>query len=463
MEIYVLKSVACLGICFAFYKIALENSSLHVLKRFYLLGSLLLSLSIPLITFTRYVEATTSGAVGSNAIMTVEAFQETINLYSYLPSVLWTIYIGGVLFFGLKFVINLRRMIRKIRLNPKLRNQNIFHVLLKQDRSPHTFLNYIFFHKSSYETKKIPNEVILHERAHAEQWHSLDVLLLEFIKIFFWFNPVLPFFNRSIRLNHEFLADDAVLNRGFETSEYQNILLAYSSHAVAPNLANSINYSLIKKRFTVMKTKTSLFSRNLRLLLLLPLFSILLYSFSSVEILPKETEETLHQEGATAKQIKEYNALAKKYNAVNIKDRVIKLKDLKRLEIIYKLMTPAQKASAEPFPECIPPPPPPPPDPDDVNSKSGNKVVPPPPPPPPAPDAVGSDDPPPPPPPPNPIEHLTQLAKEGASFFLEGKSITSKEAIRLLKNREDLNISVKKKNGDKVTVNLTKAPITIKD
>ena len=52
MEIYLLKSIACLGILFAFYKLFLERENMHTLKRFYLIGILLASFTIP-VTFPK--------------------------------------------------------------------------------------------------------------------------------------------------------------------------------------------------------------------------------------------------------------------------------------------------------------------------------------------------------------------------------------------------------------------------
>ena len=57
-------------------------------------------------------------------------------------------------------------------------------------------------------------------------------------------------------------------------------------------------------------------------------------------------------EGATAKQLTVYNALAKKYNAQPKAQRVIPANDLKQLETIYRLMSDNEKNESLPFPEC---------------------------------------------------------------------------------------------------------------
>jgi len=378
MEIFLIKSAACLGIFYAFYKLFLERENMHQMKRFYLLGAVLASFLIPLVTFTEYVEiqATTIPVFAEGFALEIP---ETIEVATnYWPTVLWSIYILGVLFFSLKFGRNLYSIIQKIRKNPLFKNNNIFHVLLKTPTTPHTFFSYIFLNKRKFEADEIPEEVLLHEQAHAREFHSLDVILMELLQIVFWFNPFLYFFKHSIKLNHEFLADRAVLNEGVETASYQNILLAFSSNASAPELANSINYSFIKKRFTVMKTSTSKRATWLKTLLILPLAAVLVYGFSTTQVEQKVTSgpkvvfedpelqeeyetwyhSTLNEfsnKKATPQQIQQYNKLASFWNKRFEEDstnRVMPLSELKKLETIYRSMTLDQRNDAQPFPDC---------------------------------------------------------------------------------------------------------------
>lgn len=519
MELYLLKSTICLALLFTFYKIVLENSSIHRFKRFYLLGSIAAAFLIPLITFTTYVESSLIVPIYSAQSAQIMS-SENEAIINYWPIVLWTIYGLGVLFFSVKFFRNIYSLIRKIRQNAKVKKSRFIHVLLYEAVIPHTFLSYIFLNKNQSETGKIPAEVMLHEEAHAGQRHSLDIILIELLKIIFWFNPLFYFLKSSIKLNHEFLADRAVLDKGFETTAYQKTLLAFStpdssSEAFTPKLAHSINYSSMKKRFSIMRTNTSRRAILFRSLLILPLLSFLIYGFSTTEVITKQDEksiafatdtiedikieidknlqikligvfvelsdlkaeinklnpnlttdqkqkylsasiqieteesitvaeevreilqscdvknltviilknerdaglkhipqnnpmtgktveeaEVLHQEHlkevekfekaranvkndennpwsvqvreevgdeptgkivqqkATKAEIREYNKLAKKYNAFDIEKRIILKKDMERLKVIYSKMNAEQKAKAEPFPKRIPPPPP---------------------------------------------------------------------------------------------------------
>lgn len=325
MEAFLLKSTAILAILFIFYKLVLENTSIHTFKRFYLFGSVLAAFFIPLITFISYVEVSPVVPVYSEGIPQV-VFTETEQTITYWPYVLWAIYGLGVLFFSVKFFRNLFKILQKIRQNPKYRNKRFINILLSETVIPHTFFSYIFLNKQQFEKDEIPAEVMLHEETHAHQKHSLDIIFVEILQIVFWFNPLLHFIKMSIKLNHEFLADSAVLNAGVETSHYQKILLAFSSNAVTPSLAHSVTYSSIKKRFTLMKTRTSKRAVLWRSLLLLPLLSVLIYGFSTKEVLAKHVEKN---SVFTSDTIEDIKIVIDKNSQLTLNGIPVKIEDLK--------------------------------------------------------------------------------------------------------------------------------------
>ncbi|WP_420602922.1 M56 family metallopeptidase [Flagellimonas sp.] len=282
---YTLKSAACLAILLLFYRILLEKESMHTFKRFYLIGSLIASLIIPLLVFVEYVTVPLQQEV--NAINTFRA-GEIVEVQNVSVSPLdlsffvWSIYYIGAAFFGFMFFKNLAQIVKRIRTNPKERHRHHTKVLLQEKMPPHTFFKFIFLNKLKFENNEIPNEVLVHEEAHVTQKHSWDVIFIELLQVVFWFNPLVPLFKKAIKLNHEFLADQEVLANDIDAVTYQNTLLSFSSvqRKFQPTLPNAINYSSIKKRLTIMKTKTSKKSMLIRCLLLLPLCSLLLYGFS---------------------------------------------------------------------------------------------------------------------------------------------------------------------------------------
>ncbi|MEM7085272.1 MAG: M56 family metallopeptidase [Bacteroidota bacterium] len=380
MEVYLLKSAACLLIFFTFYKLVLEQTSLHTTKRFFLLGSLIAALIIPYITFTQtiYVAAVSEQFISELTTFSNQDLTIPEPPTDYILTILWSIYSFGVAIMGFRFIRNLFRIIQKIRKNPLVKKRSIIYVLLQLPVTPHSFFNHIFFTKKAYETNTIPKEVIAHERAHVDQKHSWDIIFIELLCVILWFNPILYFIKNSIKLNHEFLADRTVLGQGAVLSTYQNILLDFSSTSSVPEMAHAINYSSIKKRFTVMKKHTSKRAAWLKCMLILPLAAVLVYGFSTTQIEQKVTsgpkvvfedqkvqEEyeawyhaTLNEfsdKKATPQQVQQYNKLASFWNKRFEKDptnRVIPLSELKKLETIYRSMTTDQRNNAQPFPDC---------------------------------------------------------------------------------------------------------------
>ncbi|RKS55121.1 beta-lactamase regulating signal transducer with metallopeptidase domain [Gillisia mitskevichiae] len=483
METYLLNSAACLAILLLFYKLLLEKETMHLFKRFYLLGSLFAAILIPYITFTSYVEVSPTSIIpiSEGSLMVSESISSSSFNWTAL---LWIIYGLGVVIFSIKFFRNLAALFVRIKQNPKLKNKGFINVLLNDNIVPHTFFSYLFFNKDKFNKNQIPQEVIVHEEAHAKQLHSLDILFVEILQIVFWFNPLIYLAKNAIQLNHEFLADQSVIKNGIETSIYQRTLLAFSSNAQSSKLANAFNYSSIKKRFTVMKTHTSKRTIWSKGLLLLPLLAVLLFSFSTSEVIERDAsfansenlkphyKNSLIQDIATKKMVKEYNALAKKYNSLPKEKRTISRNELERMVFIFDRMNKEQRDNSEKFPEIIVPknaPAPPMPIPaDDLHG-----VVPPPPPPnaaTPAPQVEiemfemdGDSELLPPPPPPVPSVHMKELAEQGAIFYFEGKEITGKEAIKITRESKSINIQVRDIKSKKPIVKLSKDPIVVED
>lgn len=75
---------------------------------------------------------------------------------------------------------------------------------------------------------------------------------------------------------------------------------------------------------------------------------------------------------------------------------------------------------------------------------------------------VSAREPLPPKPPKSPLDHVIEMAKKNATFYLEGKEISSDKAIEILKANKSMNISTKNSSTKNPKVYLSKQPITIK-
>jgi hypothetical protein len=215
--------------------------------------------------------------------------KETID---YKPIILWSLYalVTSILLF--RYIRNILKIVSNIKSNQIVEYKNAKLVLLEEQTPPHTFLNYIFLNKADYQNRKINKQLYAHELIHVNQKHTLDVLFVEAVKTVFWFNPIFIFYKKAIQLNHEFLADEKVVNAYNDIPFYQNLLLAHANTNPTFALTSNLNYSITKKRFimmtkTVSRTKVFLFK-----IALLPLFSGLIYFMSVKSVAQVKTTTT---------------------------------------------------------------------------------------------------------------------------------------------------------------------------
>jgi|GEM_PF-4981512 len=254
---FLMTSFCCQIVLFAVYKIGLENLKTHRFNRFYLVSAVLFSLVLPFISIEIQLDsvAPQSEQMLSGPVLlgTPGHFDAPISV-DYTTTILWLLYGLGFLLFAFRFAKNLARLHLTIRHNCKEKRDGVIYVLLKADTVPHTFLNYIFVNADEFQKRKIAAELFTHELTHARQKHSWDILFMETLRLVFWFNPVLAIYQKVIRLNHEFLADEAVIVK-HDSIFYQRLLLAKAQFSNPIVLASSFNYSITKKRM-IMMTKT---------------------------------------------------------------------------------------------------------------------------------------------------------------------------------------------------------------
>ncbi|WP_430410144.1 M56 family metallopeptidase [Kordia sp.] len=299
---YIIKSGLCLALILLVYKVLLERERMYKFNRYYLLFGLCFALIVPFITMEVTVEIPVTES--TNVINFEDAnFAETIPLATETPEittgipvwilVLVSLYVIGYLVFFFRFMNNIYQIFYKITRNAKAFYKKASLVLLKENILPHTFLHYIFIEKEAYETENIAEELYTHELAHVTQKHTIDIILIELIQIVFWFNPLLIFYKKAIQLNHEFLADDAVLKSNIQIPTYQQLLLDNASWNHNLYLASNLNFSVTKKRLQMMTKHTSKIRVWLFASFTIPIFIGALFLFSTKVIAHETTAEII--------------------------------------------------------------------------------------------------------------------------------------------------------------------------
>jgi bla regulator protein BlaR1 len=365
MTVYLINVILSSGLFIALYLIMLQKVKIYRFNRWYLILTLVISFIIPLIeieipnkfspnqlNYSTPINETVEQVKSGFEYSIPETKENQISLKTYI---VYCIYILVTSLLFIRFVKNIKSLQKLIK-SSDLIVKNGYKIILVQDIcTPFSFLNSIFLDKEMFENIQIETEILDHELAHVNQGHSYDILFLEFLSTFFWFNPFLPFYKRSIKLNHEFLADDEVLNKYNNIIQYQNLLIYKIGLQINNVFTSNFNYSFTKKRLQMMNKQTKFWNAVLAKFSTFPIIFIIIALFgqigqSQVQIADKQlTGETIH--GATDAEIAEYQEILKKYifktkkgaKGINNPSE----KDRARLEVIFLTMSKEQQAKQE--------------------------------------------------------------------------------------------------------------------
>jgi hypothetical protein len=208
-----------------------------------------------------------------------------------------------------------------------------------------------------YENEEIEDEILRHELSHVKQKHSIDILFIELILVFVWLNPVLYLFKRSIQLNHEFLADESVLNFSENTHRYQYLLLNQAATTKQPVLSSTFNFLPTKKRIIMMNKKESHSSVLIKKIVLIPVIGLIGFLLT-FEIVAQNVESKMEKpkvktEGVevSMKLLNEYQSIIDKHKKLQPNGKYNTYMDgftnteKSRMEEIFNQMSEDQKLS----------------------------------------------------------------------------------------------------------------------
>ncbi|PKW28559.1 M56 family metallopeptidase [Flavobacterium lindanitolerans] len=312
MEAFLLKSTASLIVLLGIYHLFLEKEKMHTFNRFYLLFSLLLSFTIPFITIEIAVESLPKPLLLSQSdsipVLTqdksIDVGAATVQKSgkNYIPIILWSLYALTTLFLVIRFGKNIYDLILKAKKSQKVAFNCSTLVLSKEEQLPHTFLQYIFINEDDFNSQNIQQELYTHELTHVRQKHTYDVLFIEILKTLFWFNPILVFYKKAIQLNHEFLADENVVESHKNVSFYQNLLVEKASWNSNFYLASNLNFSVTKKRLIMMTKTTSKSRAFLKKIALVPVLAGLVFASCIEKTAAKDKEQEVWINGERVKE-----------------------------------------------------------------------------------------------------------------------------------------------------------------
>ncbi|PHR70048.1 MAG: hypothetical protein COA67_08955 [Lutibacter sp.] len=284
---YLLKTSAITFIFYGFYKLILQRETFFQSNRWFLLIGVLTAVLIPLITIPIYVESISTPLfftdVGSN---TSEYTKEAVNW----SEILIIVYSIGVAFLGGKFILNLVSLYRLISSHSKEKDRNYHLIKTTQNTTPFSFFNFIVYNPTKFKDNEL-NQILIHEKVHAQQLHSIDILISQITTILFWFNPFMWLYKKEVQQNLEFIADDLAQQKSNCEKSYQKLLLKTSLPQNQLALTNNFYNSLIKKRIIMLHKNRSKSTNQWKYVLILPIIATFIFTFNTKVVAQNKTVE----------------------------------------------------------------------------------------------------------------------------------------------------------------------------
>ncbi|RYY58012.1 MAG: hypothetical protein EOO09_00110 [Chitinophagaceae bacterium] len=267
----ILGYIICMGFMLGVYYLLLERLAWFRFNRFYLILCLLLPMVLPLVRTSSGlpIRPVPTQILDPDKLKIIKAtqpvpFEESVAIATHptadasspisLPVIIACIWV----FLLIRFVYNLLQLLKKGK-GLHLKGQHVRVCPVPGIPHPFTFWRTIYVNQQEWERGQLDPAVLTHECVHARELHSADVLATEFLRLFFFFNPFLPFLRRAINQNHEYLADAAVAAVS-DPVAYQYLLIG-SGKGKDFQFASHLNYSSIKKRIIMINKKTTVAMR----------------------------------------------------------------------------------------------------------------------------------------------------------------------------------------------------------
>ena len=271
----ILTFVATMILYFS-YKLLFRNSNRFQLNRIVLLTISIFAFALPFIRISiegQQFQEMPSFKQEMDVIFysdaMIEAPVETKTLS--ITDIISYIYIIGVVFFLMKFVYNIFK-VYKIKAGKKIETiDNVNFIYTNESHVPFSFLKNIYIPKGNLDEM-----IIKHEMSHVKNHHSVDVILMEIMIAFQWFNPFIRMIKNELKNNHEFIADSEAIKNEDEKSNYMMLLLQQCTADDFSTIANNFSFLLTKKRISMITKNQKVKGSVIKVLLTLPVFALLI-------------------------------------------------------------------------------------------------------------------------------------------------------------------------------------------
>lgn len=291
--IYLLKSSFCLTLLYGFYKLLCASTTRFSLNRWVLMGGMLTCLLLPFVSLELEHELLVQSpfilmeewkqpvdVISTSATGMVEIIQKEADYWGWLVLSM-VVYLSGCAFILLQWIVGYIRLFRWISRQEYKECNGFRWVLYDIPVRPFSWGTYIVMNSQEYEEY---SPVRLHEEMHCRYGHCYDNLLIQFILIFHWWNPLVWKLRYELNGVHEYQADEGVLNQGIDVKTYQLLLVRKAVGSRLYSMACGFTHSSLKKRISMMSKERNSKWVWLRVLLAVPLAAGVVYAFARPEV-----------------------------------------------------------------------------------------------------------------------------------------------------------------------------------
>ncbi|GEM_PF-4196346 len=286
---YLAEASVCLLVLYLFYWLVLSREKLLSINRCFLLASLFLSITLPLLEISvtplpiesisyLQVPAGTPEASSNAPESTPTSFNLVFSLYvlGFSGSLLW-------------LVFRIIRIYRSVK-GKQRQKRNDLVLIYTNKRQVFSFFNYVFLPVHLGYSSAI-HTILEHEKAHARGLHSLDLLLVELLKCVFWFHPVMYAFHRSLKIQHEYIADAVAM--GSTPEEYKRTLIHHSLDVQGFPITSAFTQAPIEKRIQMLQKHKAGLMKKIKPAFALPLIAILFATVSCTDQTRSESSDEI--------------------------------------------------------------------------------------------------------------------------------------------------------------------------
>ena len=251
--LYIARVGLYLSLFYAFYLLVMRRTTFFRLNRVLLLAGSYLCLLLPVFRIR------TVSAAGKASDLTMvgvgdETAEQVFLTSSSWMSILLVLFIAGAIVILMLYLVSAWKMHKLIRKGESTDREDCRLIILEEDNPSFSWGRKVVMSRKDIQENPV---IFSHELMHVQCRHSLDLLLFLPIQLICWWNPLVWITREELRLLHEYEADEGVIQKGIDATQYQLLLVRKAVGEHRFSLASGFQHAKLKNRIAMMLKPSS--------------------------------------------------------------------------------------------------------------------------------------------------------------------------------------------------------------